>query len=148
MATVEAQADGRVFVFVYSRTANGFWTLDGLPNVLPTLDDAAALGEAARAALDTSTDGVLPARDVRADPPDREFLAWFGGSAAKYARGVRSVQLRAEYDDRLTEVIVTPQANEGKGSFTGIREHRATERPQDAAEFGAILQRAVARATR
>lgn len=100
--------DGRVFVQPYSFTENGFRIGDRLPTVLPELANSERLGAALSEALNMSNRRPLPARDLRADPPDREFLAWLGvRTYAQYMRGVRSVSLRAVYDQVVADIAIT-----------------------------------------
>lgn len=149
LVSVELQRDGRVFVITYSKTSDGHRIMDGLPLIVQAADDAQVLGESVVAGLRRSTDGILPARDLRQNPPDAEFLRWVGTpSYAAYAKGVRSVDVWAEGGDgELTLVEVTPQANGGAGKgFTpmdGVDELRAP----DAHQLGVAVQRALTLAT-
>ncbi|MDR6200882.1 hypothetical protein QE374_002791 [Microbacterium sp. SORGH_AS428] len=132
---VHLQPDGRVFVFTYSRDTGGFWVSDGLPAVLEDATDLDALGTAALTALEASTEGVVPARDLRANPPDQQLLAWVGVQTyAQYAKGVRSAKVHAFYGDdgTLNRLLVTPETNHGREGFTPD-----VERRQELAAFGA-----------
>lgn len=148
-ATVELRPDGRVFVQVYSQPQGQTWIVDGLPTVLSDGDDPEALGEAVIAALGRSTVDVLPARDLRANPPSSDLLAWAGArSWAAYTRGVRSVDIDARYDSELTTVDITPEARERTGATVPVMEHRRlgvmVESP---AQLGREIQAALAFAT-
>ncbi len=70
---VSVQRDGRVFVHPYSLTQSGFRIMDGLPDVVESLENAEILGEALVAALHASNRRSLPDRNLRTDPPDREL---------------------------------------------------------------------------
>jgi hypothetical protein len=122
-ASVDSQPDGRAFVFVWAKTTDGMRISEDLPEVLPSIDDATALGEAVVSALARSTTGVLPARDLRENPPDRAFLRWVGTSSfTRYMRGVRMVGIWAAHgvNDPLTVVEVVPKANSQRDGFVDI----------------------------
>ncbi|GAB3156023.1 hypothetical protein GCM10027058_29420 [Microbacterium neimengense] len=143
---VHLQPDGRVFVFTYSRDTAGFWVSDGLPVVLGGATDPETLGAAALAALATSTEGVVPARDLRANPPDQQLLAWVGvNTYAQYARGVRSAKVHAFYDDNgaLNRLLVTPETNHGRDGFTPDVERRQEVAVLDAYSIGNALMQAL-----
>lgn len=145
---VDLQRDGRVFVKTYSRNTNGMWMLNGLPRVLPNDEDAATLGQAVIAAVEASPSTILPARNVREDPPDREFLAWLGlKTYAAYAKGVRGAMIDAFLDgDR--HLLISPQHNGGpKTGFVDIREHREKLTDWTPSVVGAAVQRALTLAT-
>jgi hypothetical protein len=147
--SVHVQPDGRVFITVYSRNADGFWLMNGLPRVLPTVQETATLGSAVLDALEASPRTILPSRDLRMDPPDREFLAWLGvPTYAKYAKRVRSVGIYAfigEGDDRI---LVTPEANGGaRSGFTPITDQRITLTDFDPVTVGRAVQEAATLAT-
>jgi len=147
--SVHVQPDGRVFVIVYSRNADGFWLMNGLPRVLPTAEGEEALGSAVLDALEASTQVTLPSRDLRNDPPDRDFLAWLGvPTYAKYAKGVRSVGVYAFLDEGQDRVLVTPEANGGaRSGFTPISDKRVTLTTFDALTIGSTVRAALSLAT-
>ena len=146
---VSAQRDGRVFVQPMSFTANGFMISDGLPEVVDGIDDAEVLGVVVTAALHTSNRRPLPARDLRNDPPDREFLAWLGvRSWSQYKRGVRSLGVLAMFDDEIAEVSLTPSRNDGpRGGFTPISEERFSITFESPEQLGRAVQDAMSKAT-
>ncbi|QAY61287.1 hypothetical protein ET475_15725 [Microbacterium protaetiae] len=134
---IDKQRDGRYFVQAFSKTANGFLIVDGLPEVLDAHAVELAIGEAALRALHLSCSRVLPARDLRADPPDREFLAWLGvASYAKYMKGVKEVSLRSEFDETPETIQVIPNRNGGRDGFTDIKEHAVTITYENPTQLG------------
>lgn len=141
--------DGRVFIQPYSFTENGFRIGDGLPMVLPDLANSDRLGAALTEALNASNQRALPARDLRADPPDREFLAWLGvRTYSQYMRGVRSVSLRAIYDQVVADVTITPSRNAGPGGgFTAIADEQISVMYESPEQLGRAVQEAMAKAT-
>lgn len=108
---VDEQTDGQFFVQPYCRTVSGSRMAGGLPTVLSSATGVHELGAAIMRAMQHSTTVVLPNRDMRVDPPDRELLLWLGlKSYAEYARGVRSVGIAALYGERHPDhLLVTPQ---------------------------------------
>lgn len=116
--------------------------------MLPTSDDAAALGQAVIEAVRASPEATIQARDYRADRPDREFLAWVGAdSYAKYAKGVRAVLVHGFFGDD-EHILVTPQSNGGAhAGFEPIREHREKLTDSSADAVGTAVQHALTLAT-
>lgn len=147
--SVELQRAGRVFVQPYTQTLEGASIADGLPTVIASIEDAEVLGAAVVHALGVSNRRPLPPRDLRVDPPGREFLEWLGlRSYVQYAKGVRTVSVRATYSDRIGEVVLTPERNEGRrGGFTPIVEDRSTLSFESPEQLGRAVQEAMARAT-
>jgi hypothetical protein len=137
-----------VFVHPYSLTESGFRIMDGLPDVVESLEDAEVLGEALVAALYASNRRSLPDRNLRTDPPDREFLAWLGvRSYGQYMSRVRDVGVLAFFDDQIGEVELTPSRNEGsRGGFTPILEERFSITFESAEQLGRAVQEAMKRA--
>ena len=85
---VMLRPDGRVFIEPYSRPIQGTWTLDGIPEVVPDIQDAKALGTAILNALERSSWRVIPEPDPRDDPVVREVLKWAGARNWKqYTKG-------------------------------------------------------------
>jgi hypothetical protein len=147
---VQLQRDGRVFVQPYSRTVTRSLQANGLPIVLPSSQDAVMLGQTIRAALQTAWDTVLPARDPRVDPPDRELLDWLGlPDYAAYARGVRSVGVHWFLGGaEPNHLLVTPEDNGGpRTGFTPLREHRVTLTDFTPSVIGEAVQLALTLAT-
>lgn len=149
IVSVDWLKDGRVLVQPYSCTANGFDIGDGLPHVLRGSSDAAELGQIVLQALGESNRRPLPARDLRADPPDRELLAWMGlKTAGQYMKGVREVSLYAVYDSEITTVRIAPQRNGGpRGAFTDIKEERVILDYESPEQLGRAVQEAMTKAT-
>jgi hypothetical protein len=145
---VSVQRDGRVFVHPYSLTQSGFRIMDGLPDVVESLENAEILGEALVAALHASNRRSLPDRNLRTDPPDREFLAWLGlRSYGQYMRKVRDVSVLAFFDDHIGEVELTPSRNEGpRGGFTPMIEERFSVAFENPAQLGRAVQEAMSKA--
>jgi hypothetical protein len=145
---VSVQRDGRVFVHPYSLTVSGFSIMDGLPNVLKSQEEARILGDAVVAALHASNRAPLPDRDLRVDPPDREFLAWLGlRSYGQYMRKVRDVGVFAFFDGQIEEVSLTPFRNEGsRGGFTPILEERFSITFESPEQLGRAVQEAMKKA--
>ncbi|WP_146185319.1 hypothetical protein [Microbacterium sp. HMWF026] len=148
LVSVEQQRDGRIFVITYSKTSDGHRIIDGTPLVVESAADAGALGDAVVTGLQRSTDGVLPARDLRQNPPDAAFLAWVGAPTyAAYAKGVRGVEVWAEGSSDLTLVEVTPKANGGASEgFTPMDDVEELRSPEPS-RLGAAVQRALTLAT-
>lgn len=126
LVDVDILSDGRVLVQTNSRSDTRQWLPNGLPVALASLDDAEALGATVMEGIRASPMTVLPTRDLRADPPDRELLAWLGvPDYATYAKGLRMVIVHGFFDEGEDHLIVTPQNNEGpRGGFTPMTEHR------------------------
>lgn len=122
--------------------------MDGLPDVLARVDDAELLGQSVVGALHTSNRRPLPDRNLRADPPDREFLTWLGlRSFGQYMRGVRNVSVRAFFDDQIGEVSFTPSRNEGpRGGFTPMIEEHFSVAFENPAQLGRAVQEAMRKA--
>lgn len=141
--------DGRVLVQPYSRTTNGFNISDGLPHILRENGDATELGKVVVQALDESNRRPLPARDLRADPPERELLAGLGlKTVGQYMKGTRGVSLYAVYDSEITTVRILPQRNGGaRGAFTGIEEERVVLDYESPEQLGRAVQDALQKAT-
>jgi len=137
-----------VFVHPYSLTVSGFSIMDGLPNVLKSHEEARILGDAVVAALHASNRAPLPDRDLRVDPPDREFLAWLGlRSYGQYMRKVRDVGVLAFFDDQIGEVELTPSRNEGsRGGFTPLSDERRTVMFESPDQLGRAVQEAMKKA--
>ncbi len=147
---VDEQTDGQFFVQPYCRTVSGSRMAGGLPTVLSSATGVHELGAAIMRAMQHSTTVVLPNRDMRVDPPDRELLLWLGlKSYAEYARGVRSVGIAALYGEgHPDQLLVTPQDNGGPHTgFTPLREHRVTLTDFTPAVVGAAVQHALTLAT-
>ncbi|MFT4260047.1 hypothetical protein [Microbacterium sp.] len=123
--------------------------MNGLPRVLHTADETESLGSAVLAALESSPRMILPSRDFRNDPPDREFLAWLGvPTYAKYAKGVRSVGVYSFIDEGDDRILVTPEANGGaRSGFTPITDQRVTLTDFDPVTVGGAVQHALTLAT-
>jgi hypothetical protein len=123
--------------------------MDGLPEVLARIDDAEMLGRTVVGALHASNRRPLPDRNLRNDPPDREFLAWLGlRSFAQYMRGVRNVSVRAFFDDEIGEVSLSPSRNEGpRGGFTPILEECFSVAFESTEHLGRAVQEAMKKAT-
>ncbi|WP_460740524.1 hypothetical protein [Microbacterium neimengense] len=134
---------GEVFVSTYSRAVDGAWITDGLPSVLPPGSDGPAVGTAVLRALRNSTTGVLPSRNVREDPPDRELLAWLGApSYAAYARGVAAVHV-SWFLRESTDILVTPYDNLGRGrGFVPLSDLAETITEATSEAIGAAVLRA------
>ena len=147
--SVELQRDGRVFVITYSKTSDGHRVMDGLPLVVEGADDAQVLGVSVVTGRRRSTDGALPARDLRQSPPDAGFLRWVGAPTyAAYAKGVHSVEVWAEGGDGdLTLVEVTPMANGGAGKGFTPMDGVDVLRAPGAHRVGVAVQRALTLAT-
>ncbi len=122
--------------------------MDGLPNVLKSHEEARILGDAVVAALHASNRAPLPDRDLRVDPPDREFLAWLGlRSYGQYMRKVRDVGVLAFFDDQIGEVELTPSRNEGsRGGFTPLSDERRTVMFESPDQLGRAVQEAMKKA--
>ncbi|WP_312171059.1 hypothetical protein [Microbacterium sp.] len=137
-----------MFVHPYSLTVSGFSIMDGLPNVLKSHEEARILGDAVVAALHASNRAPLPDRDLRVDPPDREFLAWLGlRSYGQYMRKVRDVGVLAFFDDQIGEVELTPSRNEGsRGGFTPLSDERRTVMFESPDQLGRAVQEAMKKA--
>ncbi|MCI1018870.1 hypothetical protein HWD99_09555 [Microbacterium sp. C5A9] len=139
--------DRRVFLFVYSDCVNGPSVSLGLPKVVAALTDADALGSAILQGLRESNATVHPARDWRADPPDREFLEWLGlATYRQYQRGVRSVDVSAAFDHEPQEIEVVPERNERRGGFTPISQWRRMLTFESPEQLGRAVQEAMKKA--
>ena len=148
--SVELQKDGRVFVQPYSKTFEGANIADGLPAVIASMTDAQVLGSSIVAALHASNRRPLPNRNLRVDPPDRELLEWLGlRTYGQYMRGVRTLSVRASYDDTdIAEVTVTPKRNGGpRTGFTEIGEERVLLHYESPAQLGRAVLEAMKKAT-
>lgn len=148
LVELDLQRDGRVFVQPFSVTVDGPWILNGLPVVLASVEDVGGLGNAVLRALDASYNTVLPARNLRADPPDREFLEWLGvRSYAQYAKGVRAVTVHGFFEGDV-HILVTPQSNGGgRAGFEPIVAHRVRLDDWSAQPVGTAVQAAFEIAT-
>ncbi|WP_029146347.1 hypothetical protein [Microbacterium luticocti] len=148
LVSVELQKDSRIFIVTYSRTTDGHRLIDGVPIVVPTADDATALGEAVVNGLLRSTTGVLPPRDTSVSPPDAEFLRWAGVETyAKYAKGVRTVEVWADGDGELEDIEITPEGNQGaRGGFVPLGDPESITF-NGPTQLGEAVQRALALAT-
>lgn len=147
--SVELQRDGRVFVQPYSKTSEGASIGDGLPAVIASMTDAHVLGSSIVAALHASNRRPLPNRNLRVDPPDREFLEWRGlRTYGQYMRGVRTLSVRAAYDDDdLAEVTITPERNGGsRGGFTPMSEERRSVTFESPEQLGRAVHEAMTKA--
>ncbi|MEV7693488.1 hypothetical protein AB0N73_09175 [Microbacterium sp. NPDC089189] len=149
VASVQQQKDGRVFVITFSKTTDGHRIMDGLPLVVENAEDALTLGDAVVAGLQRSTDGVLPARDLRRYPPDAGFLDWLGvPTYAAYARGVRSVSVWAAGGaGDLRRVEVTAEANGGPSRGFAPTDEGEVLTYEGSERLGMAVQRALAKAT-
>ncbi|MCI1018871.1 hypothetical protein HWD99_09560 [Microbacterium sp. C5A9] len=148
--SVELQRDGRVFIQPYSKTWEGASIGDGLPSVIASMTDAQVLGSSIVAALHASNRRPLPNRNLRVDPPDREFLEWLGlRTYGQYMKGVRTLSVRAAYDnDDIAEVMITPERNGGpRGGFTPLSDERRTVMFESPEQLGRAVQEAMKRAT-
>ena len=143
---VMLRPDGRVFIEVYSRPVQGTWTLNGVPDVIPGIDDAERLGKAILDALERSTWRVIANPDPRNNPVTREVLKWAGARNWKqYTRGSKAVSVYARYAVAPpTSVDISPGARERSGAFVPIRDaHREGVRFQSAEELGRLVQEAM-----
>lgn len=149
IASVALVPDGRVLLQPFSATTGGPVVYDGLPLVLPSMSSERELGRAAVAALTASNRRVLPARDLRRDPVDREFLDWYGvATYGEYSRGVRSVGLSASFVDVIDQVRVRPNRNLGpRGGFEGIANELRVVEFTDPEHLGLEIQDAMTKAT-
>lgn len=143
---VMLRPDGRVFIEVYSRPINGPATIDGLPAVLPRIDDAAVLGDAILQGLERSTFRTMPAPDPGNNPMVEEILTWAGARDWKsYTKGSKSVGIFARYlTAPPTTVSITPEAWNRKGGFSPIDdEYRENVPFASAEELGRLVQQAM-----
>ncbi len=140
--------DGRVLFHTYTQTVDGFRILDGLPEVLLAIDDSLAVGGAVVAALRASNRRPLPSRNLRTHPPDRELLQWLGlKSYGQFMRGVRSVQLIADFDEEIGDVAVSSLHNGGKEGFVPIQGEAFTLSFESPEQLGRAVQQAMTKAT-
>ncbi|GEB47447.1 hypothetical protein MTE01_33920 [Microbacterium testaceum] len=150
VVNIDLRPDGTLLVHVMARTTEGAMILSGLPKVLTDADDDISLGQTVMAATDEAVSTVLPARDLRHNPPDAELLEWLKlPSYAAYAKGVREVKVHGFYEaGALTHVLVTPAHNGGaRSGFTPLTDHRVRLDSPTAAQLGAAVQEAFALAT-
>lgn len=149
LVTVHLQRDGRVFVQPYSEMTGLADIADGLPAVINSMDDPELLGAVVVEALRASNRRPLPYRNLRVDPPDREFLAWLGVKTyGRYMRGVRSLTVFAAFDEMITDVLLAPKRNDGpRGGFSPISEERFSIMFESPVQLGRAVQAAMAKAT-
>ena len=140
--------DSRVFVHTYTETVDGFRIIDGLPRVLGGIGDSIAVGDAVVAALRASNRRPLPSRNLRIHPPDRDLLQWLGlRSYGQFMRGVRSVQLIADFDEEIGDITVSPLRNGGKEGFMTIQGGAFTLSFDSPEQLGRAVQQAMGKAT-
>jgi len=150
VVNIDQRPDGTLLIHVMARTTEGAMLLSGLPKVVADAHDATALGQTVLSATWDAVSTVLPARDVRQDPPDAELLRWLKlPSYAAYAKGVREVKVHGFYDaDSLTYALVTPAHNGGaRSGFTPLTDLRVRLDSPTAAQLGRVIQNALALAT-
>ncbi|WP_157560097.1 hypothetical protein [Microbacterium sp. H83] len=147
--SVHLQRDGSVFVQTYSEMTGLADIGDGLPLVVESMNDPERLGAVVLDALRASNRRPLPYRNLREDPPDREFLAWLGvQSYGRYMRGVRSLGVDAHFDEVIREITITPESNDGpRGGFSPISEERFSIMFESPEQLGRAVQAAMAKAT-
>ncbi|MFD5599344.1 hypothetical protein ACFWHR_04735 [Leucobacter sp. NPDC058333] len=135
-----------MFIEVYSQPHDGPETLDGLPIVLQSAEDAKALGQAVLDALERSTFEVISAPDPRNNPMLKKLLTWAGvRNWASYAKGSKSVGVFSRYSVAPPATInITPEKWDSDGGFSPIMEERQVEVPfVGVEELGALLQDAM-----
>jgi hypothetical protein len=137
---------GEYLVSTYSKTIPGFWILDGTPTRLPQESSPSQLGEAIRAALDKSRQGVEgPGIEGKPGQPLLDLLGLPDYST--YAKGTRSVEVYLD-SDREETVEVTPNRNEGGNQgFTPIEEELRTFTYESPAHLGTEVIKAFEKAT-
>jgi hypothetical protein len=138
---------GEYIVDSYSQTEAGFWIALGAPVRLPDSASAGELGRVIRSALDQSRQSVpTPPRDADTAKPllDMSGLPDY----ATYAKGTRSVGVRATTTDDGESIKVTPKRNEGaRGGFTPITD-QMREFPYDSpGQLGVEVIKAFDKAT-
>jgi hypothetical protein len=147
LASVDRRPSGDYVVATSSRTLTGGWVNDGPPQLLPASATAADLGTAAIEALRRSRPD---APDItRADTPDAELLAAVGApSYTAYAKGVRSLEVYAEFDDEPGTIELTPNANGGpRSGFTPIMDEKRDVPADPADQLGRAILDLLEKAT-
>jgi hypothetical protein len=136
-AAVHLRPNGEYLFEVSSLTINGFWISDGTPVVLAKGASVEQIGTAAREALQRSRQGI-PAYDHRTQDPSRPLLDLVGlPTYARYARGVRMVDVSRNFDEGVHSIELTPQNNGGaRSGFTPIGEHRLKVTYESPAQLG------------
>jgi hypothetical protein len=138
---------GEYLVSTYSRTAGGFWVLDGTPTRVPQETPPAELGKVIRAALDQSRDGLDdPGRDGNPAQPLLDLLGL--PDYASYAKGTRSVEVYLEGSNDKETVEITPQRNQGgRKGFTPIDDETRTLTYESPEQLGTEVIKAFDKAT-
>lgn len=148
--TKRAEVDlrlGEYLVSTSSKTTDGFWVAEDLPTRLPQESSPPQLGEAVRAALNESRDGIQgPGIEGKPEQPLLDMLGL--PDYATYAKGTRSVGIHATPSENGETIIVTPTRNEGpRRGFTPIKEERRTFTYESPEQLGAEVVRAFDKAT-
>ena len=149
LVSVEWQKDGRVFFRPYSLTENGLRRADGLPEVLDSLDDAAATGNALSRALARSNARVLPSVNPRTDTTPSPFLEWVGKRTwGEYMRGVRAIKVATVHGDPPNTVeLIADQNKGGRGGFIPIMSTETLITFEDVEKLGRAVYESLAQAT-
>ncbi|KTR85529.1 hypothetical protein [Leucobacter chromiiresistens] len=143
---VMLRPDGRVFIEVYSRPVQGTWTLNGVPDVIPGIDDAERLGKAILDALERSTWRVIANPDPRNNPVTREVLKWAGARDWKqYTKGSKAVSVHARYAvGPPTSANISPKERERSGAYAPIDDaYREGVHFESAEALGRLVQEAM-----
>ncbi|MBM3717065.1 MAG: hypothetical protein FJW64_15300 [Actinobacteria bacterium] len=141
--SLHRQRDGRIEVLVYSRPTHRTWALDGLPEVVSPIATPRQLGEAVVRGLRRSLQGKC----VREDPDFERFLAWNGAfNWSSYSRGVRAVDVVADFEDEIGPVGLTPQVRVRDGDFIPMMKKTVIVDGTDVTALGDAARRAMTQA--
>lgn len=145
---VVVKRNGRVFIDIRSRTENGFALPVGAPLAIDSSDDATLLGETILQGLAQSNREFLPERNLRTHPLGgevfdlRKVKSW-----AEWVRHARLVSIRADYDDAVGEIRITPWHNHGRSRASVVEGGEVTIVYESPAQLGRAVQEAMAKAS-
>lgn len=146
LSNVDLRA-GEYIVQTYSQTEDGFWVLDGQPIRLPSDASPGELGQATKDALEVSRQDIAnPPREANTARPLLEMLGL--RDYATYARGTRSVGVRADDTPDGEQIKITPKRNGGaRNGFTPLKEHQIAFSYDSPGQLGKALIEAFEHAT-
>lgn len=145
---VVVKKNGRVFIDIHAMTENGFTLPVGAPLALDSSDDATLLGETILKGLSQSNREFLPERNLRTHPLGGEvFELRKVKSWAEWVRHARLVSIRADYDDVVREIRITPWHNHGRNRVSVVEEGEVTIVYESPEHLGRAVQEAIALAS-